>query len=454
MSQPIPSAPARPARPDPLLARLRTQIARWRPIGPLLIAEFIVWVGFGALLPIQPLYYSRHGVDLGTLGLIVAAWPAARLVGEPIFGWVADRTARKPMMVIALVVTAIAAPLPLLVSGPLAFIGLRAISGLATAVYDPAARGFIVDATPPERRGEAFGLYGAAQMGGLLLGPAIGGFGTYLVGSDAFVFIFCGIATAAAAIALGALVREGVAPRAGDRIRGDSPGFPGEGVAELTSAPPGALDEATERTGPPTMRNRILLAALVVNIGSFYSAGTYEVTWSLFLQSRGAGLDLIGATFALFGLPILLFSPFAGRWVDRRGSLPFIVVGSLMTALAGVLYTIVPNIILTIPITLFEATGLALLSPALFAVVAAGSPPGRSSTAQGIYGAAGTVGFIVSSVAAGALAVKDLRFPFWSFSAVMLAALVLGLAIGGGRIRGIVPARAAHDRFDTGPDRV
>ena len=45
----------------------------------------------------------------------------------------------------------------------------RAGAGFGAAIYDPAARGFLTDATPPERRGEAFGLYGAAQMGGLLL---------------------------------------------------------------------------------------------------------------------------------------------------------------------------------------------------------------------------------------------------------------------------------------------
>ena len=70
--------------------------SRWSPILPLLVAEFVVWLGFGALLPVMPLYFRDHGVDLATLGLVVAAWPAARLVGEPIFGWVADRTAARP----------------------------------------------------------------------------------------------------------------------------------------------------------------------------------------------------------------------------------------------------------------------------------------------------------------------------------------------------------------------
>ena len=113
---------------------------RWGSIVPLLVAEFIVWLGFGALLPVLPLYFQEQGIDLGTLGLVIAAWPAARLVGEPAFGWLADRTARVPIMVIGLVATGIFTALPLVLTGPLAFIVLRAAAGLSTAAYDPAAR--------------------------------------------------------------------------------------------------------------------------------------------------------------------------------------------------------------------------------------------------------------------------------------------------------------------------
>src|SRR3954454_1583103 len=151
---------------------------RWEAILPLLLAEFIVWIGFGALLPIMPLYFTEHGVDLRLLGIVIAAWPIARLVGEPIFGWVADRTGRRVLlMVVGLAVSAVALGLPLFLTSPLEFVVLRALAGLATAVYDPAARGHLTHATPPDRRGEAFGLYGSAQMGGLLFGPAIGGIG-------------------------------------------------------------------------------------------------------------------------------------------------------------------------------------------------------------------------------------------------------------------------------------
>ena len=98
--------------------RLRAWLDRWGPILPLLVAEFIVWLGFGSLLPVLPIYFHEQGLDLATLGLVIAAWPAARLVSEPIFGWLADRTARVPLMVIGLVATGVFGALPLVWTGP------------------------------------------------------------------------------------------------------------------------------------------------------------------------------------------------------------------------------------------------------------------------------------------------------------------------------------------------
>ena len=420
--------------------RTSAWLARWGPILPLLLAEFILWVGFGALLPVLPLYTTKHGVSLGNLGLVVAAWPAARLVFEPVFGWIADRTARKPLMVVALVVTAALIPLNLVSVGVVPFLALRALTGAATAVYDPAARGFLVDATPADRQGEAFGLYSAAQMGGLLFGPAIGGLGAYFTHSDGFVFVFCGVATALAGLAVLALVHERPRSRAGTTV-------PSEGVGEMAATADGrprVEEPALNDGGRPTrLANRLLLAAIVVNLGSNFATGTYEVTWSLFLTSRGAGLDLIGATFAMFAVPMILFSPWAGRFVDRRGSLPFIVIGSLAPSIAAILYTVMPDVRLAIPIILFESTGIAIAYPALYAIVSAASPVGRSATAQGLFGAAGTVGFILSSIIAGWLAGFDLRMPFWFSSFTGALALFLSLALGAKAILDLANRRAA-----------
>src|SRR5262245_25110231 len=254
----------------PMLDRMRAWLDRWSPILPLLIAEFVLWLGFGGLLPVLPIYFADQGIDLATLGVVIAAWPAARLVSEPIFGWLADRTARVPLMVIGLVASGLFGALPLVWTGAVPFIVLRAAAGLGTAMYDPAARGLLTDATPPERRGEAFGLYGAAQMGGLLLGPSIGAFGAARFGGIAFVFVFGAIASVVAAVTIALRVHEAAPTTAGHTSRSptrttlppESPYVEGRAAADRES------DGASRYGSSPTrLLNRGLIAALIMNVG-------------------------------------------------------------------------------------------------------------------------------------------------------------------------------------------
>lgn len=409
---------------------VRGRLARALPIMPVLVAEAILWMGFGALLPVLPLYITEQGIDTATLGWIVAAWPAARLLGEPLFGWLADRGDKRVLMLGGLIGTALAVPLPLVFTGASAFIVARALAGFTTAAYDPAARGYIMDATPPDERGAAFGLYGSAQMGGLLLGPAIGGIGAALGGGYVFPFVFCSIALVASAVLLAATTLRRPVPRhdGPDRAGAPNAADPGEGA--------GSADDAA---APTSLWNRILVGAIVINVGSYFASGTYEVVWSLWMTELGADLGLVGLTFAAFGLGVLLVSPIAGQWVDRLGPIRFVVAGSLGAAAAGILYALLVDPILVIPVVIFEGVSFALLGPALYAVVARATPAGRSSTTQGVFGAAGTLGTIVASIAAGVLFAIDIHLPFYVFSVTMVVSLGVGLLVGGRALRSLGP---------------
>ncbi len=446
--------------------RVEAFLTRWRPILPLLVAEAILWIGFGAVLPVLPLYMTEKGIDPVTLGLVVAAWPAARLFAEPAFGWLADRIPRVPLMVAGLFISTVVAFVPLVLIGPVEFFVVRLISGLGAAMYDPAARGFIVDATADDEHGEAFGLYSAAQMGGFLVGPAIGGIGAGLLGQW-FPFVFATIAGVAAALYLLVTAREPERRHAPHGLSLPPPDLVGElqsgptqrptataadvsalegGPAFVTAAVSSVPDDAapvamkTIYLPPASFWNRMLVAAVVINFGSFFASGTYEVVWSLFMERIGASLELIGLSFAIFGIPILLLSPLAGRWVDRLGALRFIVVGSAMIIVAAFLYPIIADPYLVLPVNILEGTGFALLGPAVYAVVSWGSPAGRSSTAQGLFGAAGTLGFIISSLVAGELWSRGMALPFQFFAFTLLVTTIIALAIGRGRLDGADPS--------------
>src|SRR5439155_26740966 len=115
----------------------------------------------------------------------------------------------------------------------------------------------------------------------------------------------------------------------------------------------------------------------------------------------------------------------------QRGARGFLAVGTAGAIVTSLIYTVVDDLVLLGVIVLLEALSWALVSPALYAIVAAGTPAGRSSTAQGIFGAAGTLAYIVSAAISGQLLATDFRGPFYALATVAFATLLIALAIAG-----------------------
>ncbi len=143
----------------------------------------------------------------------------------------------------------------------------------------------------------------------------------------------------------------------------------------------------------------------------------------------GADVAWIGLTFILLGLPSMILAPVFGRLVDRWGSIPFVVAGSLVMVGAGIAYAMSTEPVMPAVAATVESAFAAMLGTALFAMVAAGSPAGRTALAQGVYGSVGTTAIILSSVAAGALYEGGRTLPFWFFSAVVAITFILGMVV-------------------------
>jgi DHA1 family multidrug resistance protein-like MFS transporter len=412
--------------------RVSAWLDRWGPLLPLLVTELIVYVGFGALLPVLPLYVQEQGISATELGLIVAAWPIAKLLSEPIAGWWADRHPRKPQMVAGLVILGIASLLPLYFASFLALFVLRFIAGAATGLFDPAARGMIVDATEDDERGEAFGFYAAFQIGGFAIGPAIGALGAALIGGYAFPFFFTFALALAAAVVLAVYLPARPHVVEGPQFEHHPDARPLPGVpftASEVAAVPAPRSRTMEQAPVSAIFNRTVMAALVLTFGLHLSFGTYEVIWSIYLVALGASIAWVGATFVLFAIPEMVAAPIAGRLIDRRGPIGFIVGSSLVIMVSGALYALATEPVLPTIVVPVEAAATAVMNPALYTLLARGTPVGRSSTAQGLFGAVSTAALVVASVVAGALFERDTALPFWFFVVGMGVCFVVGLAI-------------------------
>jgi sugar phosphate permease len=95
----------------------------------------------------------------------------------------------------------------------------------------------------------------------------------------------------------------------------------------------------------------------------------------------------------------------------------------LAAAVAGVQYPEARDAPAIVALVLAETVGWTLVGPAMHTLVARGSPEARLSTAQGIAGAAGTLGSIVASLIAGRLFELDDAYPFLAFSIVIVGSV-------------------------------
>jgi len=291
----------------------------------------------------------------------------------------------------------------------------------------------VVDATEPDERGEAFGFYGSFQIAGFVIGPAMGGIGSTIVGGYTFPFFF----TAALALVGVVVLIRYLDP---NPHAVESPEF--EHDPEAKPIPAGDPYSASQTLVIPTdepepakqaplraVFNRTVIAALVLSFGLHLTFGTYEVVWSLYLIALGASVAWVSLTFVIFGIPEMLMGPIAGRLVDRRGPVGVVIISGVVILISGAVYATATNYYVPTLAVPVEAAATAAMAPALYAMLAKGTPVGRSSTAQGLFGATATLALVVASLVAGNLFEIGIGLPFWFFVVGLALSLGAGLLI-------------------------
>jgi MFS family permease len=100
---------------------------------------------------------------------------------------------------------------------------------------------------------------------------------------------------------------------------------------------------------------------------------------------------LIGLSFTLFGLPMLLFNLIGGSVVDRTRSRRkrVILIGTLVNLVQIFLYAMVHSIVLAIVISVTEAMAMSVTGPSIQTAVMEISPAESRGTIQGWLQAAG-----------------------------------------------------------------
>lgn len=136
------------------------------------LIAFINALSFTILIPIIYLYGKQFGLNDLQTSFLFSIYSLTQFFATPIIGKLSDRFGRKPLLIISLVGTVIANFIAGTATTAIVLFFARFLDGI-TGGNISVAQAVISDVTNRENRAKAFGLFGAANGLGFILGPAI-----------------------------------------------------------------------------------------------------------------------------------------------------------------------------------------------------------------------------------------------------------------------------------------
>lgn len=367
------------------------------------LAVCAAYMGLGMIVPMRVLYAQSQGASLAIIGAMASAYLISNFVFQYPSGWLADRWGRKPLMIFSLSAQAILSLLYLVITDPVWFVVLRFVEGMVAAAFLPSARAQISDSIPAEKRGEAFGIFGAFWNAGFLLGPALGGL---LAGT--------GYASAFVGAALFRLV----------------------GLAlVLVLVRPGARQRSVRQEGqrPPQVRSLFalpLFGAYLLAFGDFLYVGFDTTLAPLWMTKLGASITWIGVSYMCWSLPGIVLAPWAGKLADRRRRSNMILLFGLAQVPLYVAYGLSNSFWLLLVLFVLHGTCWIFVQPAVDSHLANASSEGVRARIQGIFSGAGLLGGFVGASCFGVLYGWNYRLPLFAMGlGYGLCVLIGGLLI-------------------------
>ena len=378
--------------PDPPAVEPAPQSAavNWRRnLAALWLAEFTAILGFSFAFPFLPLFLHRElhipsgsqlafwtGISAGVTGFALA-------LTSPIWGRLADRYGRKPMLVRAMVGGGISVGFMGLAQSALQLTVLRGIQGASSGTV-AAATALVATETPTEHLAWALGILNSAISLGSAAGPAAGGLAANFVGLRA-IFVGGGVLLLLAMVPVLIAVRE--SPR---RV-----------IRELTPSTLQVLRVAR----PGTIRALVVLMVAQGLLQTSYGAAQQLVVLRFVqLMSAHDAQSITGFTFAAAGIATALAAVTFSRLLRRSNYRTVVTTAAILLGLTllGAAAGRTPPVIIVAFVLASFVTGSMI--PAFGAMVGLEAPAIIQATIFGFSSSAVSVGFGFGPLLGGLIA--------------------------------------------------
>src|SRR3954470_7178398 len=379
----------------------------WRIVG----AAFVGMLGFGAVIPMLPVYLREHaGASTFLTGLFIGLASAFALLGRLFAGRVADHRGRRTALLLRMAFCAAAGVLYLPVFGMWWMAPARVLHGLGEGFIITGAVAWVVDIAPSSRRAQALGILSSGIWGGVSVGPAIG----QALGSMTKVAVFL-IASSLAVVAIMFFTEEQLRPKA----------------------------IAPARWFPPA----VVLPGIILGCGNVTYAA---MSGFLILLLRERGHDSRWA-FSAFAFAVLFGRFMFGGLPDRMGPRCTLSIGYVFFAVGLVTIAVSHNSLLDVPASLLIGLGYAFPWPALALVVVNRVQPSERAAALGALTTFYDLFVAASSAIAGAIAghfglTSVFWFAFFCMCISVVMTMLTTVADGAAEPRTFEPAKAVMQR--------
>jgi MFS family permease len=331
-----------------------------------------------SLLPV--FLVSVLGTSAGALGLIEGVAEATASIAKVFSGvWSDHLGRRKPLVVFGYGLAALAKPLFPLATSAFAVLVARFADRLGKGIRGAPRDALVADVTPPELRGEAFGLRQALDTLGAVLGPltAIALMAAF-AGNIRAVFWLAAIPAWAAVALLTVGIAEPAQHAAGRPLR----------------------------TLPHWRDLKLFNAAYwrVVVVGAVFTLARFSEAF-LILRAHDVGLSLDWTPFALvvMNLTYVASAYPAGKLSDRIGRVGLLALGLGLLIVADLILALGGGLAATLVGIAVWGLHLGLSQGLLSALVADSAPATLRGSAFGIFYLTSGVATLVASLLAGLL---------------------------------------------------
>ncbi|MFM2202958.1 MAG: hypothetical protein RL673_617, partial [Actinomycetota bacterium] len=366
-----------------------------REVSVLTTISFLVAIGFGLIIPAIPIFARTFGVTNTLIGLIISSFAIMRFLSGLFSGKLVDRFGERLVLGSGLLMVSVFTLLAGLAQSYGQLLFFRTAGGLGSSMFSVSAGALLLRVVGDDQRGRAQSLYNGGFIAGGVAGPAFGG-ALLAISPRAPFFIYTALLIVAGTVSLIFLHEK-----------------------RLGSASKSVVSDGPALTIREALKIRPYLYSLFLAfLGSWIFFGMRSSILPLYaIDDLGVSTAVVGLSFTLALIAQGAVMVRAGKYSDKNGRRPVILVGFAITLVSLILLTLSTNVTFYLISMLVLGLGAGFATSA--GAIVGDVIKGKSGKVYAFWQMAGDAGMMVGPLLLGVVA--DL---FTYRTAVLVSALV------------------------------